>query len=319
MDALTALKVILLGIVEGVTEFLPISSTGHLIIAADWLNFPGDSALDSATAKAFLVFIQLGAILAVLWLFRRTFWELASQFHRPGRSRQLLINLVIGTLPAVVIGLPTEEWIEVRMMKPIPVACALVAGGLAILAVERLVRSQRVDDVYRIRWTEALGVGCFQVLAILFPGMSRSASTILGGLAIGMTRKTATEFSFFLAVPAMCGASLVKLYGTRETLTGDVVPVFALGFVVSFIAALFVIRWLLRYVARNSFAAFGWYRIVFGALLLLFYANSAGFPDEETAPESPGAVESAESPAPDEKADQKIGTAFRASRYGWTV
>lgn len=281
MDVLAALKILFLGLIEGITEFLPISSTGHLVIAADWIGFPGQTGLTESTANAFLVFIQLGAILAIVCLYWRTFWGIARDFYRPGRSQRLLINLVIGTIPAVVVGLPTEDWIEKHFMKPIPVAAALVVGGIAILLVERFVKHASCGDVHDLSWRKALGVGCFQVLAILFPGMSRSASTILGGLSLGLSRKTATEFSFFLAVPAMCGASIIKLYSAREGLSAEAVPIFAFGFIAAFVSALVVVRWLLHYVAGHTFAAFAWYRIIFGVILLLVYTNGTTFPTLE--------------------------------------
>jgi len=277
MDFVSLCKAALLGLVEGVTEFIPVSSTGHLIIAADWLNFGGAGTANEKTANAFLVFIQLGAILAVVWLFRVKFWDVAKGLRTDPASRRLVVNLVIGTIPAVVVGLPTEDWIERYLFKPLPVAAALVVGGLAILAVERVFRTPRIDVVEQIPLRTALGVGCFQVLAILFPGMSRSGATILGGLSLGLSRRAATEFSFFLAIPAMCGASLVKLAGARNDLALDDVPLFAVGFFVSFASALVVIRWLLVYVSRHSFAPFAWYRIAFGAILLAIYWNAGGF------------------------------------------
>lgn len=277
MDALELLKAAALGLVEGATEFIPVSSTGHLIIAADWLNFGGAGTANEKTANAFLVFIQLGAILAVVWLFRVKFWDVAKGLRTDPAPRRLVVNLVIGTIPAVVVGLPTEDWIERHLFKPLPVAAALVVGGLAILAVERVFRTPRIDVVEQIPLRTALGVGCFQVLAILFPGMSRSGATILGGLSLGLSRRAATEFSFFLAIPAMCGASLVKLAGARNDLALDDVPLFAVGFLVSFVSALVVIRWLLVYVSRHSFAPFAWYRIAFGAILLAIYWNAGAF------------------------------------------
>lgn len=277
MEPVNILKAVLLGLVEGLTEFIPVSSTGHLIIAADWLGFGDDGRIDETTANAFLVFIQLGAILAVVWLFRKKFWDVALGVPTDPLARRLIANLVIGTLPAVVVGLPTEGWIEKHLFKPLPVAAALVVGGLAILLVERFFRQPTIDVVDQIPWKTALGVGCFQVLAILFPGMSRSASTILGGLALGLSRRAATEFSFFLAIPAMFGASLVKLAGARDGLAIADVPLFAVGFLVSFASALVVIRWLLVYVSRHSFAPFAWYRIAFGAILLAIYWNASGF------------------------------------------
>ncbi len=278
MNVASLLKAALLGLVEGITEFIPVSSTGHLIIAKDWLNFggpPGSAAEKSA--NAFLVFIQLGAILAVLWLYRRKFWDVTKNLPTDPQARRLVLNLIIGTIPAVVIGLPTDDWIEQHLFKPFPVALALVAGAIAILLVERFARTATVHEVEEISVGKALGVGLFQVLAILFPGFSRSGATILGGLTLGLSRKAATEFSFFLAIPAMFGASLVKLIGVRDVLTMGDLPLFATGFLVAFVSALVVIRGLLIYVTRHSFAPFAWYRIAFGAILLAIYWNAKGF------------------------------------------
>ena len=264
MDLALWLKATLLGLVEGATEFIPVSSTGHLILVQDWLRFTGHKE------NAFAVFIQLGAILAVLWLYRAKFIHLALNFAREARSRALLVNLVIGTLPAVAVGLPTDDWIEAHFFKPLPVALALVAGGIAILLIERRQRGRvgaQVATLDDIPWKLALGVGLIQVLAILFPGVSRSGATIMGGLLLGLSRLAATEFSFFLAVPAMLGASALKLWGVRDELGAADAPVFAIGFVVAFVSALLVIRWLLKLVARSSFVPFAWYRIALGALV----------------------------------------------------
>ena len=211
MDVVLLLKAAILGIVEGVTEFIPVSSTGHLILAQDWLGFTGRKE------NAFIIFIQLGAILAVVWLYRRKFIDVLLNLHRDARARRLVVNLVVGTLPAVVIGLPTEKWIEARLFKPLPVALAFAIGGLAILWVERSRIRAEVGSVDDIPWKKALGVGFFQVLAVLFPGMSRSGATIIGGLVLGLSRTAATEFSFFMAIPAMLGATIDQaLEGARD-------------------------------------------------------------------------------------------------------
>jgi undecaprenyl-diphosphatase len=272
MDLISLLKAALLGIVEGATEFIPVSSTGHLIVVQDWLDFTGEKA------NAFIIFIQLGAILAVLWLYRQKLWSVVRDFYRERRARALVINLVVATLPAVAIGLPTEGWIEAHLFRPVPVALALVAGGLLIFWVEARFRSPVVDDVDHLGLRHALGIGLFQVLAILFPGISRSGATIMGGMVLGLARVTATEFSFFLAIPAMAGAACIKLLGVRDQLGAADAPVFTVGFVTAFLAALLVIRTLIVYVSRNDFRPFAWYRIAFGALLLAFYAaGSAGW------------------------------------------
>jgi undecaprenyl-diphosphatase len=271
MDLLLLLKAALLGIVEGVTEFIPVSSTGHLILVQDWLGFTGRKE------NAFMIFIQLGAILAVVWLYRMKFIDVARHLHREPAARGLVLNLIIGTLPAVVIGLPTEKWIEARLFRPFPVALAFFLGGLAILFIERRYSTPAVESVDRIPMKKALGVGLIQVLAIIFPGTSRSGATIMGGLALGLSRTAAMEFSFFLAIPAMLGASIIKLYKVRELLSAADLPFFAVGFGVSFVSALLVIRGLLAYVSRNSFVPFAWYRIFFGALILILYWNRGAF------------------------------------------
>lgn len=271
MDFTSLLKATILGIVEGATEFIPVSSTGHLIIVQQWLDFTGRKE------NAFAIFIQLGAILAVVWLYREKILSIAKGFYKPSRERQLLVNLVVATLPAVIIGLPTEKWIEAHLFKPIPVALALVLGGLAIILIERWFTRPEIDDMDRVPVGKALGIGVVQVLSILFPGVSRSGATIMGGLAFGLSRTAATEFSFFLAIPAMFGASVIKLIGARDLITWADLPLFSVGFITSFIAALLVIRGLLNFVSHNSFIPFAWYRIVFGTALLGLYWGSAGF------------------------------------------
>lgn len=261
MDLVTWLKAAVLGLVEGVTEFIPVSSTGHLILAQNVLRFVGERE------NAFIIFIQLGAILAVVWLYRRKFLDLALRWRQP-QPRQLIGNLIIGTLPAVAVGLPTEGWIEAHFFRPAPVALALIGGGLAILWLERSRRTASVETVDEIPWRRALGIGLAQVLAIIFPGVSRSGATIMGGLAFGLSRTAATEFSFFLAVPAMLGAAVVKMAGVRDVVTTADLPVFAIGFVVSFVSALFVIRKLLAFVSHHSFRPFAWYRLAVGAGVL---------------------------------------------------
>jgi len=271
MSLLTLLKAALLGVVEGITEFIPVSSTGHLIMVQDWLGFTGRKE------NAFMIFIQLGAILAVVWLYRMKFIHVVCNLHREPAARGLVCNLIIAMLPAVVIGLPTEKWIEAHLFRPVPVALAFALGGLAILLIERWYRTPEVDSVDRIPIKKALGVGLIQVLAIIFPGTSRSGATIMGGLVLGLSRTAATEFSFFLAIPAMFGASIIKLYKVRELLSAADVPLFTVGFIVSFVSALLVIRRLLTYVSRKSFVPFAWYRIFFGALILILYWNRSSF------------------------------------------
>ncbi len=258
----TLLPALILGLVEGATEFIPVSSTGHLILVQNLLGFMGKKE------NAFAIFIQLGAILAVVWLYRKKILRLVLNWKTLPESRGLLINLFIGTLPAVIIGLPTEGWIETHFFKPFPVSLALIFGGIAILLVERLSKHPDVENMDYIPAKRAFGVGVIQVLSILFPGVSRSGATIMGGMALGLSRKAATEFSFFLAMPAMFGASLVKMISSHEVIAVTDVPVFAVGFGVSFVSALLVIRGLLAFVSKNSFAPFAYYRILLGAVIL---------------------------------------------------
>ncbi|HEX8670901.1 MAG TPA: undecaprenyl-diphosphate phosphatase [Longimicrobium sp.] len=269
MDLYLFLKAVILGLVEGATEFIPVSSTGHLILFQDWLSFEGKKQ------NAFIIFIQLGAILAVVWVYREKIVEVLRTWRTP-RSRGLMINLVVATIPAVVIGVPTEKWIEARLFKPFPVALALVVGGIVILLVERYFRTPTVDSVDDIPLRKALGVGLFQVLAMLWPGFSRSGATIMGGLGLGLSRTAATEFSFFMAIPAMLGASVIKMGDIMDVATKADVPIFATGFIVAFISALVVIRGLLSYVSKNDFKPFAWYRIAIGIVLIAWYWNGSG-------------------------------------------
>ena len=265
MDLILLAKAAVMGLVEGATEFIPVSSTGHLIIAGNLLGFDRWHG-----AKTFDVFIQLGAILAVVWLYRARILDVVRTAPREERSRRLILNLVIAFLPAAIVGFLANDFIEEKLFRPTVVAAALVIGGVIILLIEgwhRRVRTETVDDVTP---KEALGVGLAQLLALV-PGTSRSGATIMGGMALGMSRVAATEFSFFLAIPVMFAATLYSLWKARDALSAADAPVFAVGFVVSFVSALLVIRWLLRFVANNSFRGFAWYRIVFGVLLLAFY------------------------------------------------
>ena len=261
------LKAAILGLVEGATEFIPVSSTGHLILAQDWIDWT------DARANTFIIAIQLPAILAVVWMYRAKVWHVVSTLGTRPESRRLVTNLIVGTIPAAVIGLPTDDWVEAHLYTPLSVSIALVLGGIAILVIEHGNHRVKVPSVDSIPVRIALGVGIIQVLAVLFPGVSRSGATIMGGLVLGMSRVAATEFSFFLAIPAMFGATLIKLYEARDVLTAADVPIFAIGSVVSFLSALVVIRALIAFVSNNTFRSFAWYRIVFGAIMLVLYWN----------------------------------------------
>ena len=255
----------LLGLVEGITEFIPVSSTGHLILAGDWLGFIGERA------KTFEIFIQIGAILAVVWVYQVQFLNLVRRPADPV-SRGLLLNLFIAFLPAAVVGLLAHHWIKEHLFTPAVVAWALIAGGVVMLLIERLRPAPRVESVGTIRPVTALAIGLAQVLALI-PGVSRSASTIMGGYALGLSRTAATEFSFLLAVPVLCAAAGYDLVKSMDALQAPDLPVFAVGVVVSFISALIIVRAFLRYIAHHPFAVFAWYRIAFGALLLGFYVR----------------------------------------------
>jgi undecaprenyl-diphosphatase len=268
-DPILLLKAAILGVVEGATEFIPVSSTCHLIIARNWLNWT------DARADVFIIFVQLPAILAVIWMYRAKIVEVLSTLGSRAESRRLTWGIIIGTLPAVVIGLPTHDWVEAHLYTSLSVALALVVGGLFILAVERWHRPTRIADVDHLPVRLALGVGLIQVISVLWPGFSRSGATIIGGIALGLSRVAATEFSFFLAIPAMFGATAVDLWGARHLLTAADVPVFAVGGIVSFVVALVVIRALLRFVSGHTFRGFAWYRIAFGVLLLIYFWNTS--------------------------------------------
>jgi undecaprenyl-diphosphatase len=267
MDLILFLKAVVMGLVEGATEFLPVSSTGHLIIARDWLHF-----LDGKpqTAATFEVVIQLGAILAVVWLYRAKIGSVVSRLGKDPAANRLTMNIVIAFIPAAVVGLLTHDWIEKHLFNPITVAWALVVGGILILLVERWKRPVVVETVDDIPPRKALGVGLAQVLS-LFPGTSRSAATIMGGVSLGLSRVAATEFSFFLAIPIMFAATGLALFKARHDLHGADLPLLGVGFVVSFLSAAVVIKALLSFVAKHNFTVFAIYRIVFGVLLLAWY------------------------------------------------
>lgn len=266
MDWLFYLKAALLGVIEGLTEFLPVSSTGHLIVFEDLLHF------NPANPATFIIAIQAGAILAVCWDYReRLFAILGGLFSEP-RQQRLVINVCIAFVPAAVVGVMFSKLIKSVLFYPVPVATALVVGGIIILLVEKAHArpgyQPRVATIDDMRWSDALKVGCLQCLALI-PGTSRSGSTIIGGLVVGLSRTAATEFSFFLAIPTVIGATVYELYKARDQLSMADLPVLGVGFVTTFISAMLVVRWLLRYISKNDFRVFGWYRIVFGGVILL--------------------------------------------------
>lgn len=263
MDLVLLFKSVIMGLVEGLTEFLPISSTGHLILAGDLLGF-----LDKEKRDVFEVFIQFGAMFAVIWEYRAKIGGTLLEAKVPGKARNLLLGVVIAFLPAALIGVKFNSDIKAVLFKPVPVALAFIIGGLIILWAEKRKHSEHVETVDDLTLLDALKVGLCQCLALI-PGTSRSGATIIGGLFCGLSRKAATEFSFFLAIPTLSAASLYSLWKVRDLLSMHDAGVFAVGFVVSFISAFFAIRALLRFISTHTFIAFAWYRIAFGFLVLL--------------------------------------------------
>ncbi len=254
-------KALILGVVEGLTEFLPVSSTGHLIITGSLLNF------NDKRGEIFEVVIQLGAILAVCWEYRARIAEAVRGLASEPVQQRFAAHILIAFLPAVVLGLLLYHVIKTYLFNPLTVAGALVVGGLIILYVERRPYRPRFETVEAISWREALKIGFAQTLA-MFPGVSRSGATIMGGMIFGLSRKAATEFSFFLAIPTMLAATVYDAYKGRELLHAADLPMFAVGFAVSFVAAMFAVRGLLRFISTHSFVVFAWYRIAFGLIVL---------------------------------------------------
>ncbi len=257
-----ALKAIVLGVVEGLTEFLPISSTGHLILAGSLLGVHDEKG------QVFEIVIQTGAVLAVVWEYRARFLRVLGGLRSDEKSRRFALNILIAFLPAACLGLLLGKLIKSVLFKPIPVAIAFIVGGFVILWAERrthVVRVQEVDDMTAL---DALKVGFAQTLALV-PGTSRSGATIIGGLLIGLSRKAAAEFSFFLAVPTLVAAGAYDAYKHRALFTLRDAGMMALGSLAAFISAFLCVRWLLRYVSRNDFSVFAWYRIVFGLVVLV--------------------------------------------------
>ncbi len=263
MDILLLAKAAIMGVVEGLTEFLPISSTGHLILTASLLNFTGEKV------KVFDIAIQTGAIFAVILVYWQRLSDTAKGLGSEPRARRFTLNVLIAFVPAVVLGLLFGKAIKAHLFTPVVVATAFIVGGFIILWAERrqsrAVRIESVDDMTPM---DALKVGLVQCVAMI-PGTSRSGATIIGGMLLGLSRKAATDFSFFLAIPTLIGAGAYSLIKERALLSWADVPMFAVGLLFSFISAWFCVRWLLRYIATHDFVPFAWYRIVFGAIVLL--------------------------------------------------
>jgi len=262
-----------LGVVEGVTEFLPVSSTGHLILVEDLLGFEGPPG------KLFEIVIQLGAILSVCWLYRNKLLEILRTLFQSPRARHFAINITLAFLPAMVIGAFAYKFIKDVLFSPWVVAVALIVGGIAILIIERLpsVKNPPVsyDQIEDVPPGRALSIGLFQCLSMI-PGTSRSAATIMGALLMGVTRRTAAEFSFILAIPTMLAATLYDVYKNRATLSLDGAELIAVGFVVAFVVALIVVRWMIGFISKHGFAPFAYYRIVVGAVMLALLFSRGG-------------------------------------------
>jgi undecaprenyl-diphosphatase len=274
MDIALLIKAAILGIVEGLTEFLPISSTGHLIVAGSLLDF------NSENAATFEIAIQTGAMFAVIWEYRQKLIDTVTSIARERTAQRFAVNVLVAFMPAVVFGLALGSIIKKTLFHPVPVAIAFVVGALIILWVEARhrkafgerdlqgARRARVETVDDMTMLDALKVGLVQCLALI-PGTSRSGATIIGGMVFGLSRRAATEFSFYLAIPTLIGAGVYSLWKQRESLSSADLPLFAVGTVFAFVSALLCIRWLIRYISTHDFTAFAWYRIAFGAVILL--------------------------------------------------
>jgi undecaprenyl-diphosphatase len=274
VDPLLLIKAAIMGVVEGLTEFLPISSTGHLILAGSLLNFTGE------TAKVFEIAIQTGAMFAVIWQYRQRLAQTVAGLGHDAVAQRFARNVLIAFIPAVALGLAFGKIVKAHLFHPVPVALAFIVGGVIILWVERRHRQQfgerdlqgarraRVETVDDMSALDALKVGLVQCLALV-PGTSRSGATIIGGMVFGLSRKCATEFSFFLGIPTLMGAGAYSVWKERAALHAADLPMFAVGTVFAFFSALLCIRWLIRFVSTHDFTGFAWYRIVFGGVVLL--------------------------------------------------
>jgi undecaprenyl-diphosphatase len=266
LDHPSALVALILGIVEGLTEFLPVSSTGHLILAGSLLGYTGERA------KVFEIVIQAGAILAVCWEYRARLVGAVAGLRSDPVAQRFVVNLAVAFLPAAILGLLFAKAIKRYLFAPVPVALAFIIGALVILWVERRQRASpatvRIDNVDAMRWPDALKIGFAQAFALI-PGTSRSGATIIGGMLFGLSRPAATEFSFFLAIPTLFAACIYDFLKNRALLSAGDLQAFALGFVAAFVSAFLCVRWLIRYVSRHDFVPFAWYRIAFGLLVLV--------------------------------------------------
>jgi len=264
MDVTLALKALIMGIVEGLTEFLPISSTGHLILTASLLDFTGEKV------KVFEIAIQAGAMLAVCWEYRVRIASVLTGLFSDPKAQRFALNVIIAFTPAAVLGFLFNKAITAKLFSPVPVALAFIVGGFVILWVEKRNKTApkaRVESVDDMTALDALKVGIAQAFALI-PGTSRSGATIIGGMLFGLSRKAATEFSFFLAIPTLFGATIYSVYKQRDLLSAVDLPWFGVGAAASFVSAFLCVRWLLRYISSHDFTIFAWYRIVFGIIVI---------------------------------------------------
>jgi len=267
MDIVLALKALIMGLVEGFTEFLPISSTGHLILAEHLLGFHGMEE----KMKVFEIVIQAGAIFAVCWEYRARIAAVLTGLGDPKQQR-FALNVLIAFLPAAVLGVLFNKAIKAKLFAPVPVALAFIVGGFVILWVEKREKANpamaRINSVDDLKPIDALKIGIAQAFALI-PGTSRSGATIMGSMIFGLSRKVATEFSFFLAIPTLLGATVYSLYKERALLSASDLPLFSICTVAAFVSAFLCVRWLLRYISSHTFTAFAWYRIAFGLMVLV--------------------------------------------------
>lgn len=259
------LQALILGIVEGVTEFLPVSSTGHLIVVGDLLGF------DGVPGEVFETSIQIGAIMAICTLYMERLVGVARGiFTGDPMARSFVTSIVLATLPMVALGAIFYDFIVGVLFSPYVVATAFIAGGAAIIVIERMQIEERIGSIEALTPLTAIKIGVFQCLALV-PGMSRAGATIIGSLIVGVERKTAAEFSFFLAIPVIVAATAFDLWGNRTLINGTHLPILATGFSAAFLSALVVVRWFVGFVSRHGFTVFGWYRIIFGSLLFVYF------------------------------------------------
>lgn len=271
MDLPLLLKALILGVVEGLTEFLPVSSTGHLILVGDLLDFNDEKG------KIFEIVIQTGAMFAIVWEYRAKFAGVIAGLTRDRDAQRFAANLAIAFLPAAILGLAFGSGIKAALFKPVPVAIAFIVGGFIILWAERREHRITIQSADDMQWSDALKVGFAQALALI-PGTSRSGATIIGGLLFGLSRRAATEFSFFLAVPTLIAAGAYDLYKNRALFDTHDFGMFAIGMAAAFASAFLCVRWLLRYIASHDFTVFAWYRIAFGiGVLVTSYTGSVNW------------------------------------------